>query len=69
MIHRARSAVGNSKVYVDVLVFASRILYGPINFGQSLRAHPDGRLRFLVDKNTKSPLVSLGSVVRRLFAW
>ena len=69
MIHQACSAVGNSKVYLDVSVFASRILYGPINFGQSLRARPDGTLRFLVDNNTKSPLVSHGSVVRLLFAW
>jgi hypothetical protein len=38
--------VGGSSVYVDVLGFDSRILYGPINFGQSLCALPDGRLRF-----------------------
>jgi hypothetical protein len=68
-ILRSCSAFGNSSVYVKDSVFVVRILYGPMNFGQSLLALPFGNFRFLVERYTRSPVVISGSSQQCGLAW
>jgi hypothetical protein len=63
------SAFGNSSVYVKDSLFAVRILYGPMNFGQSLLALPFGNFRFLVKRYTRSPVAISGSSQQCKLAW
>ena len=65
VIHGSRE-VGNPN---DMVVESPDDVMVGINFGQSLWAHPVGKWRFFVNKNTKSPLVIFGSAVQWLLAW